>query len=204
MGALSYPMLLLTGVVPFQFFMSSISTAGAAIPSSMGLFFYKQIKPIDTILAKVFLEFVVFVLSYCVLAIVYIPLGWLQWPAHILELLAVYVVYVIFTFSCSLLIAVLTFFYDRKITVPLSFLRRTLFFCSGIFYPISRLPAFIRDYLTWNPIVHILELSREAYVKDYHNQYGSWRFLLISTLVLFVVSMLYYRSNRLGLLNPAS
>ena len=203
-GSITFPMFLLTGIVPWQLFSKSETQAMNAIPSNRGLFFYRQVKPIDTIMTRVFLELVVFVISYLILLFLYSLVGWAVLPADPLKLFAVYFIFVVFVFSFSLLLAVLAFFYDKALTVPLLFCRRILYFISGVFFPITVIPQQYREYLVWNPIFHVMELSRAAYFADYHTEYGSWGILIIITLALFVVSMTYYRVNRYTLLNPST
>lgn len=203
-GNIPFPMFLLTGIVPWQFFAKSEGQASTAIPRNVGLFFYRQVKPIDTILTRVFLELVVFVLSFLIFLLIYWPLGWASLPNEPLKLLAVYFVYVILVFSVSLFLAVLIFFHGKMVSVPLSFFRRILYFISGVFFPITIFPQQYRSYFLWNPLIHVMELSRDAYFAEYHSEYGSWSFLLLSTLVMFVIGMTYYRINRFTLLNPST
>jgi len=203
-GGIDFPMFLLTGFVPWQFYNKSISQSMAAIPGNRGLFFYRQVKPIDTIIARFFLELLVFAAVYLILLLLYAFLGWAQLPDDPLKLFAAYSIFAIFVFSFSLLLSVLNFFYGRLLTFPLRALNRILFFTSGIFFPLTVIPQQYRDYLYWNPILHVLELSRNAYFKNYDIQHGSWSFLMIVTLTLFVISMAYYRVNRYTMLNPST
>lgn len=50
----------------------------------------------------------------------------------------------------------------------LAIFSRTLLFISGIFYIPSYMPPFIRDWLYWNPVIHVVELMRRGvYGEDY-------------------------------------
>ena len=49
--------------------------------------------------------------------------------------------------------------------VPL--LLRPLWFLSGVFFSIQQLPQWIRPWLSWNPILQAIELTRSAFDSDY-------------------------------------
>ncbi|MEO1316236.1 MAG: ABC transporter permease [Pseudomonadota bacterium] len=50
----------------------------------------------------------------------------------------------------------------------LGILSRALLFISGVFYMPSYMPPFIRDWLYWNPVLHVVELMRRGvYGDDY-------------------------------------
>jgi len=49
----------------------------------------------------------------------------------------------------------------RTITNPL--LGRPLFFTSGIFFTAEMIPSEIRQYLLYNPLLHMIEIVRSAF-----------------------------------------
>lgn len=56
--------------------------------------------------------------------------------------------------------------------------QRTLIFVSGIFYVPSFLPPFLRDWLSWNPVLQIVELMRRGfYGPDYPSLVLDLRYL---------------------------
>ena len=51
-----YPIFLMLGYVPFMLFSKLLTQGAAAVSANQGLFNYRQVRPIDTILARTLLE----------------------------------------------------------------------------------------------------------------------------------------------------
>ena len=54
---MEYEIFLINGILPFFMFRSGVTQALSAIQSNKGLFSYRPVKPIDALLARNFLEF---------------------------------------------------------------------------------------------------------------------------------------------------
>ena len=70
MPDISFPVFLLNGIIPF-FIFSNISTRSlGAIDANQGLFNYRPVKPIDTVLARAMLETIIYVTVYIFLMLI--------------------------------------------------------------------------------------------------------------------------------------
>tara|TARA_B100001248_G_C27315442_1_gene424111 strand:- start:767 stop:1066 length:300 start_codon:yes stop_codon:yes gene_type:complete len=47
------------------------------------------------------------------------------------------------------------------------FIQRPLFLTSGVFFSINNIPQSIRPWLSWNPILQSIELSRKGFNEKY-------------------------------------
>ena len=58
--SIPYPIFLMLGYIPFMLFSKLLTQGAAAVSANQGLFNYRQVRPIDTILARTLLEVLVF------------------------------------------------------------------------------------------------------------------------------------------------
>ena len=79
-------------------------------------------------------------------------------------------------------------------------LQRVIIFTSGIFFATFELPAYTRPFVTWNPILHAVELFRYSMNNQYPIPDISLSYLVSCSFVLFGFSLILYRTNELLLL----
>lgn len=162
-----YSMFVLTGLIPFFMFRNLALRGMEAVDSNRGLFGYRQVKPIDPMLARALLEVSLYSVIYGTLLV---GLGWLGTdvlPVRPLELMGVSAVLIVMGFSLGLVCAVLT----DDLPELRSFVRIVfipLYLLSGVMFPVSTLAEGALDWLIWNPVLHILEISRGYYFPGYH------------------------------------
>ena len=77
---------------------------------------------------------------------------------------------------------------------------RILIFTSGLFFATFELPAYTRPFVTWNPVLHAVELFRYSLNNDYPIPDISLSYLTWSSLVLLGFSLVLYRTNESSLL----
>jgi capsular polysaccharide transport system permease protein len=73
-----------------------------------------------------------------------------------------------------------------------SLITRPLFFISGIFFSLNDIPREYWPYLTWNPLLHAVELARGAAYPFYNTSGVSALFLVIFTLITVSLSLSCY------------
>lgn len=194
--AVEFPVFLITGLLPFFIFRNVTLRLTDAIGANKGLFSYRQVKPIDTLLARAMVETGLYSAVYLVSLAVLGWLGfhWLPWAP--LELMAVSASLVALGGSLGLVLAVLTF--DRpKVRSMVGLIFLPLYICSGVIFAVHNLPSEFREYLLWNPILHLIELSRGYFIPNYKPLDGTnLRYPLAITLVLSALGLSLYRVNR--------
>lgn len=74
-------------------------------------------------------------------------------------------------------------------------MRRLLFWTSGLFFSVALLPDYIRPWLLWNPLLHGIELMRQAIAPTYPIPGISLSYLVAWALGSVGISMLVYNNN---------
>ena len=80
-------------------------------------------------------------------------------------------------------------------------INRLLIFTSGLFFATFEMPAYTRPFVTWNPVLHAVELFRHSLNNDYPIPGISLSYLTWTSLVLLGFSLILYRTNESLLLD---
>lgn len=179
------------GAVPFFLFANCVARAQGIFESHKGLFNYRQIKPIDVILARCIIDSVMMLgvlLSFVA--------GWL-WAGHELHiddplrLLAALGSLFVLGLSLGMTFEVLgTVFGDLKRIFNIAM--RPLFIISGLFFTIDSIPEAHRALFTWNPILHCIDVARDAVLPGYESP-GSLAYAWICIATLLFTALASYR-----------
>lgn len=76
------------------------------------------------------------------------------------------------------------------------FFHRIMRLTSGLFFVITMLPTTAWPYLTWNPVLHLVEFMRADWFAGYTSPIASWAFILKFTLVTLVLGLSLERFMR--------
>jgi len=199
-GAVSlynYAVFMASGFVVFNIFRKVLSSSIGAFSANRGLFSYKQVKPIDTIISRVLVE--VFLIS-CVI-LIFLILGVLLSidnvvPKDILMVFLGIIWFIIFSFSIGLLMGIGNFFYMSigKFMNVLSFI---LLIFSAVFFSLSSIPPTAQEILLYNPLVHFMEMIHGFYINELDDRYVDYIYMLYWTITpLFIGLWLYVRLEK--------
>lgn len=169
----------------FNMFKNIVMRATSAFQANKALFIYKQVKPIDTIIARMLIE--IFITA--IILLMFLALGfYFDFDMHIKNLVMVTVAVlflVLFSFSFSLFIAVLNV-YAESVSKVIGFLMTILMFLSAIFYSIEMLPPEFQKPLLYNPLIHFMEMIHGFYFLALDDQFVNYGYMTFWT-----VSLLY-------------
>mgnify|MGYP003583896165 FL=1 len=197
LSGMEYEIFLLNGIIPFFMFRSGVTQALSATQSNKGLFSYRPVKPIDALLARIFLEFLLKFIAYTFFSLAFLWFGSSISFEHIPALLFYWLLLFIFMLAFSLIFMVIGDF-SKEVGKFLSVGFLILYLLSGILYSIQIIPVQYREYLLWNPLIHIIELMRHAVAPAYELVSGislSY-FIIWIILSLFIGLLLYKRFER--------
>jgi capsular polysaccharide transport system permease protein len=161
-----YPVFLVYGFLPFLLFKTICLQTMEGTGAGRGLLSYRQVLLMDVFVARA--------LAYCAIeamafAIVLTGLGLLGYhvlPVRPLEFAGLLLLTVTLAFGLGLLFAALgSVVPDAKAIVRVMFM--PLYFMSGVLFPISRLPDEWVQWLAFNPVLHLVEMSRVAGLDHY-------------------------------------
>ena len=154
---------LVTGLLPFALFKSLVLRLMEGIDANQGLFAYRQVRPVDAVLARAGVEVA---LALAMLALSVAILSWMGHevlPRKPLELLIASALLISLGLALGLLAAVATsgVMVRTRAVVRLGFF--PVYLCSGAIFPVSSLPSAAREILLFNPVLHLLDGLRAAF-----------------------------------------
>ena len=189
---------LVSGQLPYLLFKSLVLRLMDAIDANQGLFAYRQVQPIDAVIARVVVEVLVF---SAVMAACLAGLGWSGHdvlPHRPLEALLALSLLVLAGGSLGLFMAVGT-------AAPLTRLRGLvgmaflpLYVTSGALIPLSHLPIVLQEFCLYNPLTHLLELLRTALLGPVYqaSRHAHWSLPMAWVLGSTLAALLLYRARR--------
>lgn len=199
MPDISFPVFLLNGLIPYFIFSHIATRSIGAIEANQGLFNYRPVKPIDTIIARTLLETLIYVGVYIILMTIVGLLGEEFAFNHVITLVATWTLLVIFSFGIGLVFMVLgNTFPETEKFLPI--IIKPLYFMSCVMFPLHAIPKDYWSYLLWNPIVHAIELSRESVVASYTSGDVSIGYLSICALGALFIGLVMYRISEEAML----
>jgi len=155
----------------------------------------RQVAPIDPIITRLLIELTTYVITYI---FIMLCLGWLGFnviPEQLLPLFAANALLVLLSIGLGIsLCSAVQYWADTP--KVLAMVLSPLFYLSGVFYSATMIPPQYWFLLEWNPIFHLIELSRDAYFKEYITPIGNWQYVFNCALVAVVLGLSLYRINR--------
>ena len=193
---MDYKLFLVAGLVPFRM-MSTIATrALGAVEGNQGLLMYRSVRHIDVIIARSFLELIIYFFTSILLlfGLAFFDIYASLENLHIV--LFCWITLFIFSFGVALIMMVVGF-YGGEISKVITIFFTILYFASGIIYPIHIVPEPYFSYLLYVPFVHNIELMRHALAPNYPIYYVDiWYFVKWMFAVNFLGLLLYKYAER--------
>jgi capsular polysaccharide transport system permease protein len=192
------PMFLITGIMPWLFFNQMILRSVSAVSSNAGLFSFRHVKPLDTLISRTLLESVISISTYIILILFCGYLGFNIAIEHPLSLILLWMLFIVFCFACSIIIMILLNRFTELDKV-ISVVMRTMYFVSGIFYTLESLPPAGRAVIQFNPLIHFIELFRSYYFSSFEAPLASLPFISMMTMIILFLGLATYRVFRIKL-----
>lgn len=199
MPDISFPVFLINGIIPFFVFSNISNRSIGAIEANQGLFNYRPVRPIDTIIARAILESLIYAFVYILLMIIVGLLGEEFEIVNVITLILTWFFLIILSSGVGLIFMVISK------TMPetekfLPILIKPLYFISCIMFSLHNIPKEYWPYLLWNPIVHIVELSRASVVPGYSSDGVSLYYLAFCSLLTLFIGLALYRNREEAML----
>lgn len=200
MPGIEYPVFLVTGLLPFFLFQHLAMRLMDGIEANRGLFSYRQVKPLDTLLSRALVEtlmnLAVYIFSLSIL-------GWMGFhvlPRQPLQMMGVNLVLFLFGTSFGVFAAVMT--HQRaRLRSFIRMLFMPLYLMTGVIFKVDVLPREYIEWLLWNPLLHLIELSRASFISAYEPTRGvTLLYPVLCTLGMAALALGMYRVNRLRLI----
>jgi lipopolysaccharide transport system permease protein len=194
-GDESFIVFLLTGLIAWKWFHTTVATGASSLIANVGLmnqvYLPKIVFPLTGIAVNTF-KFII-ILLILVLLLQFTPAK-VTWAWTLLPVLVITQLLLIVAVTC-LLAAIMPFFPDLRII--LDNLLMMLLFLSGIFFDISRMPESVQKYFWLNPMAVVIGLYRRVLIEglppDWNQIFGIVSF---SCIVMLLTGWIYYRFDR--------
>lgn len=187
---------LVIAMIPFFIFRNIWFRMMNAIDGNAGLFGYRQVKPADAMAARAIMEVVLYTMIFVAFMLIFAWMDYRWLPDKPLEYLGVVAVFVTWGIGAGLMSAVGV----KKFPAINTFLQLTsfpLYITSGVLIPITTFPPLAIQILMWNPLLHLVELSRWAFFSTYHPLMGvNLEYPLVVGMVMLFLGVSLFFVNR--------
>lgn len=192
----SYPIFLITGIMPWLLFSNILNRGMVAVNSNATLFSYRQVKPMDTIVTRTILEALIQMLVFAVILLFAVWIGHdinINDPFRVLVALGVLVA---FSFGLAICLCIVATLYPELAKV-IPMVLRPMYFMSGIFWSLNTVPLEYHPYLTWNPILHVIEEVRSGFFIGYTRSTDvSMEYVGLLAVLVIGLGMALYRQEK--------
>jgi len=192
---------LTSGVVLLYLFKQVGIKALKGVSKRQRLFFYRRVRPLDTLLASTVIEARI---HATIFVVIFLAVSFWTWSFSINNP-ALMVVDFLLTIGLGLGVGMSALVIGHRIPVVKTLtkfgMNRVLLWTSGIFYSVYTLPGPARPFVTWNPLLHSVELLRHSINGAYPLPGISLEYLVICTFVSLGFGLVFYFTNEALLLS---
>lgn len=162
----SFPLFFATGYIAFQFYQAMVSYVNAAVRANKSLLSYPNVAPIDTVVARYFLQFATTIMvAVVVLGTI---AAWMRVPPELswLPILEAAFAGSMLGLGIGLINNVMFVKYPLYEKI-FSIVNRPLYMISGVFFLPDMIPPPYRDIVLLNPLVHVIMRFRTGFYDEY-------------------------------------
>lgn len=136
-----------------------------AVEPNLALMYHRNVKVMDVYLSRLLLEAAGATISFIVLSVVFIALGWMRPPHDLLKVAAAWGLLAWFGFSLAILVGSVSETSDlvEKFWHPASYI---LFPLSGAAFLVDAFPSNVQRLLLYVPMVNGVEMLRDGFFGD--------------------------------------
>jgi capsular polysaccharide transport system permease protein len=177
--------------IAFNLFKNIVTKSINAFKANKALFLYKQVKPIDTIIARVIVE--IFITAIIILMFLTIGL-YFNFDIAVKDISMVafgFLFLTLFSFSFALVLSVLNIFVD-SVGKLIGFSLTALMFASAVFYTLDMIPLELQRLLLYNPLIHFMEMIHGFYFIVLDDAYVDYYYISLWTFSLLFIGLWSY------------
>lgn len=187
---------MLSGIVPFTLFRDTMGQMQGAIGLNRMLFAFPQVTTFDVIIARGLLEIL---LLGGVFILLLVGIHFAGYPINIerpLGVLAACLLLGMMGIGLGFVFASISPIMPSMRQISSAVLGRPLFLSSGIFFIAETVPGGVREYLLYNPLMHILELLRSAFFYEFESPYGDWTYATTWSVCTLAFGLLVHQAAK--------
>lgn len=168
---------IVSGYIPITMFRHGVARSAAIFTANSSLMYHRQIKILDFVLVRFFIEMLGAMMAYLFVASILVTLDMFPIPADTGLFVSGWLAYATFSLSICLMIAPLS----EMSEVLEKFIPVTTYIMipfSGLFTMAAWLTPSVRPYMLWSPFVNAMEMMRKGLWGDdvtaYYNAWNPW------------------------------
>ena len=133
-----------------------------AIEPNLALMYHRNVKVLDIFVSRILLEFIGATMSFIILTLFFIFLGWMSWPENIMKILLGWFMLAWFGAALAITVGAMSEMSEvvEKVWHPITYL---MFPLSGAMFMVDWLPVSVQKIILYLPMVHGVEILREGY-----------------------------------------
>jgi ABC-type polysaccharide/polyol phosphate export permease len=162
---------IIVGMMTFFVFREGFLRSIGAISANHGLFSYRQVKPVDTVIVRGMVEGLLKTLIFAILIMLLTFFDVECLPDDPLAVIKVWLNAWILGLGFGLFLSALNALV-REVSIIVKVITLPMYFLSGVMLPFNFLPHEIQAYVLYNPVLHLVELNRGAFFENYNPVYG--------------------------------
>ena len=177
-----------TGFSVLQLWRNGANRAGRALGPNQGLITHRNVMLIDIFMARIFLEWVGATGAFLLLGVVLTFAGAIGLPEDLGYILAGWLLMAWFSLGLGLIVGALsaTFSVFEKLWRPMNY---PIFIVSGVFFMVDWIPASMREFVLWVPMVHGNEMVRHGFFGSVVPTYENPSYLLVVNLAMTFIGL---------------
>jgi capsular polysaccharide transport system permease protein len=179
------------GLSTVLFFNSTLGSVSSAIQKNKALFAFRQVQPLSAIISTAKLELLIQIFIFIfIYVLVYILRIEIRIDDPLVMMFCIFQIWLI-AVSLGLIFGIIKAFVPEFDKVR-SLAMRPLIFISGVFFSLQDLPKSTWKYFDWNPLLHAIELCRQATYSSFGAVGVSHSYLSLVTISIFSFSLCLY------------
>ncbi len=193
-----YPVFLVYGFLPFLLFKAICLQTVNGVNSAGGLLAYRQVLLMDVFIANAMAYAVIQAVVFAIVLTGLALFGYDVLPPHPVEFAAVLALTIMLAFGLGLVLAAIASLVpDARPVIQVMFM--PLYFASGILFPVTRFPDEWLRLMAFNPVLHLVELTRAMAVEGYEPfKYVSLAYPVTLAFTLTAIGLMLYRLRYLA------
>ncbi len=187
---------MITGIVPFSMFRDSMAQMQGSLAQNRNLLGFPQVTTFDVILARGLLEGAILLCVFLLMLSLAHVLGFEIRCEDPLGVLTVCALLLLLGMGLGFIFASVSPVVPSVRQVGTVAFGRPLFLTSGLFYTADGIPMPFREWLLWNPLLHLLELQRSRFFHEFESTHASWTYAVSWSIGLFAFGLLTHQAMR--------
>jgi capsular polysaccharide transport system permease protein len=182
----------LTGYSSMMLWRNSSNRCLQALQPNQALMYHRNVRALDVLLARIFLEVSASTASCFFLSVLFIAVGWMEIPSNLSQAMAAWMLLTWFALSLGMFIGALS---ERSELVSRMWrvLVYLLFPLSGAGFLVDWMPTSFQKLLMWVPMINGLEMFRAGYFGAAQRFYYDTGYLILVNLLLLTAGMALLR-----------